>query len=210
MQQSLCGVIGGDGPILMSMAPLPADDEPWPVPPGLQSPHNPTWKFLALEPKIHYGGSYIQQLFQSTFSFSADMSGEHDVIIQGAVRTIHWHTNAGELSYVVKGELDFTVVSFGGASKQARLKTGDVGWAPMGFSHSFTCVSESFPCEVLLVWNAGNLGTIELAPWISMSPPTVVASNLNISEAELRAFKTQPIFSPGRSDNSADAAATLM
>ena len=195
MQDSLNDVIGGNGPILMSMAPLPANHEPWPVPPGLQSPFNPTWRFLSQEPKMHYGPSYIQQLLQSTFTFSTDISGEYDVVAPGAVRTIHWHTNAGELSYVVKGKLDFTVLSFGGASARVSLEAGDVGWAPVGFAHSFSCVSDSEPCEVLLVWNTGNLETAELAPWLSMSPPAVVASNLNISEAELSTLTIQSIFS---------------
>mmetsp|Transcript_23729 Transcript_23729/g.65857 ORF Transcript_23729/g.65857 Transcript_23729/m.65857 type:complete len:419 (-) Transcript_23729:34-1290(-) len=197
MKAQLSGVIGGSGPILLSMAEVP--EEAWPVPPERLSRFNPTWRFLSQEPKMHYGASTVQQLFQSTFTFSTDMSGEYDVIAPGAVRTIHWHTNAGELSYLVTGLLNMTVVSFGGASIQSSLDTGDIGWAPVGFAHSYECVSVC-PCELLLVWNTGNLQTIELAPWVRFSPPSVVASNLNITQEQLHYFTPGNIFSQGSAE----------
>lgn len=84
--------------------------------------------------------------------------------------------------------INATVLTYGGVLEQFTMQAGDVGWAPIGLAHSQLCVSVE-PCELLLVWDAGEVGTLELSTWMRNSPPSVVASNLNITEQQFSAFQ---------------------
>ncbi|KAK3252492.1 hypothetical protein CYMTET_38209 [Cymbomonas tetramitiformis] len=194
-QRQLMSVAGDNDPILLSMGPVP--DEVWPIESSAQSAHNPIWPFLKMQPKQNYSGNVVQQLFQESFTFAADLSGEWDVMQPGAVRSAHWHANAGEFQYVVTGSLHVTVVSFGGNSQELNLGAGDLGWAPVGFPHSYECASANH-CEVLLAWNTGNLETFELFPLLQFSPPTVLASNLNMTLKRFQKLVPAELFSAGR------------
>jgi oxalate decarboxylase len=55
---------------------------------------------------------------------------------QNGIVEPHWHTNAGELIYVVRGHVRITILSADGSLDAADLKAGEGGFAPASYFHS--------------------------------------------------------------------------
>ncbi|KAG1656898.1 hypothetical protein FOA52_007987 [Chlamydomonas sp. UWO 241] len=190
IQDQLKATAGPYKPIMLAEGPVPVGA--WPVPvatclPSWQSLANPTWPMLGMQPKFVFGDAYYQQLTSKDLAFSSDMSGEWDALAPGSARQIHWHTNTDEILYLDSGILNMTLVPYGGVPVSFTLQAGDIGWAPRGFAHSYLCVSID-ACGALLMWNAGTPSTIDLGMWVAHSPPSVVASTLNVTEEQVNAM----------------------
>ena len=56
------------------------------------------------------------------------MSGAVIHLEPGAMRQLHWHPNADEWQYVLKGEMTLGVFASEGRASVSRLATGDVGY----------------------------------------------------------------------------------
>lgn len=127
-------------------------------------------------------GSSLQLATAKEFPASFNMSGAILHLEPGAMRAMHWHPNADEWQYVLKGSYDLSVFASEGQSKLGSLKQGDVAYVPRGYGHALRNTAKG-PTDVLVVFNDGIYQSINLNEWLATSPPNVVANTLQIPQS---------------------------
>jgi oxalate decarboxylase/phosphoglucose isomerase-like protein (cupin superfamily) len=131
-------------------------------------------------------GGYYFQVRQEQFAMSRTMSGAYMHLEPGTLRDIHWHPNADEMQYVLRGSVTVGVYGTGGINSTYTLNAGDVGFVPRGFMHYIQANRDeddedgvSGPADLLLTFNHPSWTTQELSTWLSVAPPFIAARSLN-------------------------------
>ncbi len=124
-------------------------------------------------------GSTLKLVTAKEFPASFDMSGAVIHLEPGAMRQLHWHPNADEWQYVLKGEMILGVFASEGKASISKLATGDVGYVPKGYGHALRNDSDQ-PLDVLVVFNAGDYQSIDLNDWIATNPDSVLGNTFQI------------------------------
>ena len=125
-------------------------------------------------------GSTLKLVTAKEFPASFDMSGAVIHLEPGAMRQLHWHPNADEWQYVLKGEMILGVFASEGKASISKLATGDVGYVPKGYGHALRNDSDQ-PLDVLVVFNAGDYQSIDLNDWIATNPDSVLGNTFQIT-----------------------------
>ena len=124
-------------------------------------------------------GSTLKLVTAKEFPASFDMSGAVIHLEPGAMRQLHWHPNADEWQYVLKGEMTLGVFASEGRASVSRLAAGDVGYVPKGYGHALRNESDQ-PVDILVVFNAGHYQSIDLNDWIATNPSSVLGNTFQI------------------------------
>lgn len=131
------------------------------------------------KPRSATAGSTLKLVTAKEFPASFDMSGAVIHLEPGAMRQLHWHPNADEWQYVLKGEMTLGVFASEGRASVSRLATGDVGYVPKGYGHALRNESDQ-PVDILVVFNAGDYQSIDLNDWIATNPSSVLGNTFQI------------------------------
>ncbi len=108
---------------------------------------------------------------------SLTMSGAKIELEKGAMRELHWHTNADELHYVVSGCVRNIVHSNQGMpAEEYVICAGDVGYIPTNFVHYLEAVDG--PAEIIVAFNHPSWGTQGLSGMMSVTPADINAAVL--------------------------------
>jgi oxalate decarboxylase len=112
-----------------------------------------------------------------------------------AIREMHWHPNADEWQYYLKGKARMTVFGSEGRKITRDFEPGDVGYVPMGYGHYIESIGEE-ECEMLAVFNSGDYQEISLSQWLASNPAYLLQTNLGISSDIVKGLqKPQNLFS---------------
>src|SRR5579872_453307 len=114
----------------------------------------------------------------------------------GGLRELHWHANAAEWAYVIKGRVRTTVVGPGGVSETDDFGPGDVWYFPRGHGHSLQGMGPE-ECHFVLVFDNGGFsefGTFSSTDWLGHTPPEVLSKALGISAAEVAQFPKKELY----------------
>jgi bicupin, oxalate decarboxylase family len=152
----------------------------------------PEIKFeLGKEPlKEHPGGS-SNEANSTNFPISKGMAGVSMFLKPGGLRELHWHANAAEWAYVIKGHCRVTVIDPEGHSEIKDFGPGDVWYFPRGHGHSIQGLGNE-ECHFILVFDSGyfsEFATFSVSDWIAQTPPSVLSKNFGIP---LNSFATFP------------------
>ena len=108
----------------------------------------------------------------------------------GGLRELHWHANAAEWAYVIKGQCRVTTIDPQGHSEIVDFGPGDVWYFPRGHGHSIQGIGRE-DCLFVLVFDNGyfsEFGTFSISDWLGHTPPEVLAKDLRRAGADLRQF----------------------
>jgi oxalate decarboxylase len=155
--------------------PLPADPAPGTLNPGALS-HR--YRLLAQKPQEFPGGT-MRVVSQKEFPISTTMTGALLQIKPGALRELHWHPNADEWQYYIKGRARMTVFGSGGRSRTEEYGPGDVGYAPQGFGHYIENIGDD-DLELVLAFNDGEYQSISATAWFAANPSGLLATNFGV------------------------------
>lgn len=138
---------------------------------------NFTHKMLAQEPKNSTGG--LVRITDSTvFPISKTVAAAHLDIAPGALREMHWHPNADEWSYVIRGRARVTVFAAEGNARTFDYVAGDVGIVPKNMGHFIENLSDDEPLEVLEIFRAEKFQDFSLFQWMGETPQRMVKDTL--------------------------------
>lgn len=118
---------------------------------------------------------------ETEFPISTTMTGALLTLKPGAFRAMHWHPNADEWQYIVKGNARLSVFASSGIASTVDMKPGDVGYVPMGFGHAIENVGDG-DMEMIIVLNNGQYQEISASAWLASQPTQLLATNLGVSE----------------------------
>lgn len=107
--------------------------------------------------------------------------------VKGSVEP-HWHTNAGELVYIVKGKTRITVLSPDGQVEVLEVKGGEGAFAPASHFHNIENIG-SDEVEVIAFFSHAEPDYIGIGEVIGSYPNDVLASIFNVAPSYFDSFK---------------------
>jgi oxalate decarboxylase len=109
---------------------------------------------------------------------------------------MHWHPNADEWQYWIKGKGQMTVFNTGPNAVTMDFNAGDVGYVKKNLGHYIKNTGDT-DLQFLEVFRSPYFADVSLSDWISRTPPAMVAQHLNVSEATIAKFpKDKPEVMP--------------
>jgi oxalate decarboxylase family bicupin protein len=161
-----------------------------------KSRHRFTHKMLAQKP-IETSAGQVRITDSSNFPLSTTVAAAHVIIKPGGIREMHWHPNADEWSFFIRGSARVTVFASSSMARTFNYVAGDVGIVPKSMGHYVENISETEEVEMLEIFKAPKFEDFSLEQWLGSTPNRMVAEHLfqghekagKKFEEELRATK---------------------
>lgn len=143
--------------------------------------------------KSNSGGT-IQIADSSSFPISKTVAAALVTVEPGGMREMHWHPNADEWQYYLRGSARMTVFNTGPKATTNDFRAGDVGVVRRNLGHFVENTGDDV-LQFVEVFRSDRYEEVSLANWISHLPPSLVLDHLNIDPAVLAKFpqRTQGI-----------------
>jgi len=126
------------------------------------------------------------------FKASTTIAAALEIIKPGALRRLHWHPNADEWQYWIKGQGRMTVFNAGPRATTFDFHAGDVGVAPRNQGH-YILNTGTDDLHILVIFKAPEYQEVDLSNWLTHTPPELVAQHLNIDPAVLARFPKEKV-----------------
>ncbi|KAE8454431.1 hypothetical protein EG329_000053 [Mollisiaceae sp. DMI_Dod_QoI] len=136
-----------------------------------------THKMLDQKPEKFSGGE-VRITDTEKFPLSKTISAAHVTIKPGGIREMHWHPNADEWSFFIRGNARITVFASSGTARTFNYTAGDVGIVPKSMGHYVENVSDTEEVEMLEIFRAPKFEDFSLEQWLGNTPGRMVAEHL--------------------------------
>jgi oxalate decarboxylase len=100
---------------------------------------------------------------------------------------MHWHPNADEWQYWIKGKGTMTVFNTGPNAVTMDFNAGDIGYVKRNLGHYIKNTGDT-DLQVLEVFRASEFQDVSLTDWMARTPPALVAQHLNVSQETIGKF----------------------
>ena len=175
-----------------------AEQPQWgPVRAPLGGKELPSFRFaLGAQTAKTFEGGWVKEATVADFPVSQAIAGALIALAPGALRELHWHANAAEWAYVIKGRCRVTTIDPQSRSEVVDFDAGDVWYFPRGHGHSIQGLGPG-DCEFILAFDNGyfsEFGTFSLTDWVGHVPAEVLARNFGVPAATFAAFPKQGVF----------------
>jgi oxalate decarboxylase len=157
------------------------------------SPHPFIFRLGSSAPTKESAGGNVRVADSSNFVVSTTVAAALVTVRPGGVREMHWHPNADEWQYYLKGKARMTVFNTGPNAMTMDFNAGDIGYVKRNLGHYVENVGDT-DLQFLGVFRAPRYEEISLSNWLTHTPPALVAQHLNIDEAAIAKW---PDNSPG-------------
>src|SRR5215472_16229646 len=168
-----------------------------PTPAPLAGAELPSFRFQlgAVAPKTWDGG-WAKEATVVDFPVSQAIAGVLMSLVPGGLRELHWHANAAEWAYVIKGQCRVTTINPQGQSQIVDFHAGDVWYFPRGFGHSIQGIG-SEDCLFVLVFDNGyfsEFGTFSISDWVGHIPSEVLAKYFGVPASTFANFPKREVY----------------
>jgi oxalate decarboxylase len=157
--------------------------------------------------RITEGGS-AKEATVKQLAISTGIAGVSMRLKRGGLRELHWHANAAEWAFLIKGRVRTTVIGPDSLSETNDFDPGDVWYFPRGHGHAVQNLGQE-EAHFILVFDDGGFSeyrTFSITDWLAQTPGSVLAKNLGLPEAAFVSFPKEELFIPqGRVPGPADA-----
>src|SRR5882762_5321251 len=166
--------------------PLPADQRAVLSARG-QPPHPFIFSLSELAPIRQTRGGSVQIADSGNFKVSKTVAAALVTVKPGAMRELHWHPNADEWAFFIKGQARMTVFNTGPAAMTADFRPGDIGYVKKSFGH-YVQNTGNTDLVFLELFKSDHYEEVSLSDWLTHTPPKMVMDTLNISRETLAKF----------------------
>jgi len=136
--------------------------------------------------KLNKGGS-VKIVDSRNFPVSTTIAAALVTLAPGGLREMHWHPNADEWQYYLKGEARMTVFTTGPKAQTADFRPGDIGYVKKSFGHYIQNTGNT-DLQFLEIFKTDRFAEVSLSRWLTHAPPSLVAQHLNIDPAVIARF----------------------
>jgi oxalate decarboxylase len=152
-----------------------------------QPPHPFIFSLSELAPARQTRGGSVQIADSRNFNVSKSVAAALVTVKPGGMRELHWHPNADEWQYYIKGQARMTVFNTGPAAMTADFRAGDIGYVPKSLGHYVQNTGDT-DMVFLELFKSDHYAEVSLSDWLTHTPPELVMSHLNISRETLAKF----------------------
>src|SRR6266481_1293047 len=118
------------------------------------------------------------------FNVSTTIAAALVTVRPGGVREMHWHPNADEWQYYLKGKGRMTVFNTGPNAMTMDFNAGDIGYVKKNLGHYVENTGDT-DLQFIGVFRASRYEEISLSNWLTHTPPALVAQHLSVDEATI-------------------------
>ena len=166
--------------------PLAADQRAVRSPLG--APDHPfIFSLSDMTPTKQTKGGIVQIADSRNFKASTTVAAALVTVHPGGMRELHWHPNADEWQYYIKGKARMTVFDTGPKAATADFQAGDIGYVKKSLGHYVQNTGDT-DLIFLEIFKADHFAEVSLSDWLSHTPPKMVMEHLNISPEDLAKF----------------------
>ena len=170
---------------------------PAPVPPALAQDQQSvggstskldfTFAMTDMAPTKQDANGAIRIVDSSKFKISTTIAMAHVTVRPGAMRELHWHPNAAEWQYYIKGQARMTVFANHSDARTMDFREGDVGYIPVTLPHYIENTGSS-DLVFLEMFKAPAYSDVSLNNWLAAIPPELVKQHLSLDKDVLAAI----------------------
>jgi oxalate decarboxylase len=143
-------------------------------------PHPFDFRASEMQPtKVSKGGE-VRIVDRKNFP-ATDIASAIVTLKPGGLRELHWHPNADEWQYYVKGKGRMTVFAAGGLARTMDFEAGDVGYIDISMPHYIENTGDT-DLEFIEVFPTPYYEDISLAEWMAHTPYRLVDEHLGVGE----------------------------
>jgi oxalate decarboxylase len=150
-------------------------------------PHPYVYAFSKQAPDYQTKSGSMTIVDSTRFTTSTTTAAALVTLKPGGVRELHWHPNADEWQYWIKGKGRMTVFDTGPKAATADFGAGDIGYVKKSLGHYVENTGNT-DCVFLGLFKADRYQEVSLSDWLTHSPPDMVMETLNISAETLAKF----------------------
>jgi oxalate decarboxylase len=167
---------------------LPLDGPQARVSGALDRDRTHRYPLMAQKLRVNTAGGALYVASAKEFPVSTTMTGMLLRLKRGAMHEPHWHTDANEWHYVLKGRTRVTLFAFDKRVSVAELSPGDCAYIPRNCGHSIQNIGAE-DAEIVGVLDSGAYYESSLSNWLAKAPRHLLANNLGMSESAVATFK---------------------
>jgi oxalate decarboxylase len=134
------------------------------------------------QPARQTAGGSIHIADSGNFKVSQTMAAALVTVKPGGVREMHWHPNADEWQYYIKGKARMTVFNTGPNAITSDFSAGDIGYVRRNLGHYVENVGDT-DLQFVGVFRTSHYEEVSLTDWLTHTPPALVAQHLNVEES---------------------------
>lgn len=123
----------------------------------------------------------------TNFPAAANIAMAQVTVKPGGLRELHWHPNADEWQYYIKGKGRMTAFFNKATARTIDFNAGDVGYVPQTLGHYIENTGDT-DLVFLEMFHAPRYQDISLNDWLTHLPPELVIDHLGISRDTLAAI----------------------
>ena len=152
------------------------------------APPNPfTFSLAGMPVTRQTKGGFVQVQDSHNFKAATTIAAALVTVHPGGMREMHWHPNADEWQYYIKGKGQMTVFNAGPKAVTNNFNPGDIGYINRSNGHYVKNVGND-DLVFLEVFNTDTYQSISLSDWLAHSPPEMVAATFNMSLQDIAKF----------------------
>jgi oxalate decarboxylase len=129
-------------------------------------------------PLVQNAGGYLNDGTRTNLPVLQDVGVFTFGLTEQGIVEPHWHTNAGELIYVLSGNTRISILSPGGEHHVQEVSAGGGAFAPASHFHAIENIGHE-PAEILAFFSAPNPDYIGLAE-ATAATPEVLSSTFSL------------------------------
>ncbi|BEI85737.1 hypothetical protein CcaverHIS002_0600240 [Cutaneotrichosporon cavernicola] len=142
------------------------------------SKHMFTHRMLKQKP-FKFPGGQVRVTDTRNFPISKSTAAAHVIVYEGGLREMHWHPNADEWFFVLRGQCRVTIFAAAGNARTFNYQAGDVGIFPRNNAHYVENIGKG-DLEFLEMFRAPTFEDFSLEQWLAQTPALEVAEHLNL------------------------------
>ena len=143
-------------------------------------PHPFDFRPSEMQPSKVSKGGEVKIVDRKNFP-ATDIAAAIVTLKPGGMRELHWHPNADEWQYYVKGKARMTVFAAGGLARTMDFEGGDVGYVDISMPHYIENTGET-DVEFIEVFPIPFYEDISLAEWLAHTPYRLTNEHIGTGE----------------------------
>jgi oxalate decarboxylase len=132
-------------------------------------------------------GGTVQIADSRTFLANQDIAAGLVTLRPGGLRELHWHPNADEWQYYIKGKAQVGVFTAGPRFQTTNFNPGDIGYVLRNNGHYVRNIGNT-DLQFLEVFRSPYFVDVSLSDWLTHTPPAMVAATFNLDPATIAKF----------------------
>jgi oxalate decarboxylase len=174
--------------IFQGKEPGPLADDVREIMPDAGPVPNPfVFRLSSMTPNKQTKSGMVQIQDSTNFKAATTVASALVTVKPGGMREMHWHPNADEWQYYIKGTARMTVFNVGPQAITANFNPGDIGYIKKNFGHYIENTGTD-DLVFMEIFKADRYQEISLMDWLAHTPSAMVQQTLNLSPETIAHF----------------------